>query len=41
MYGTEHPPVQDDQKSEEEADSGTMRDHGDPHPSTGESPRRH
>jgi hypothetical protein len=37
----EHEPVKDDQGSEEEADSGTLPGHDDPHPATDESPRRH
>lgn len=37
----EHPPVPDDQGSDEQASGGTMPDHEDPHPATEEAPRRH
>ncbi len=39
--GDEHDPVVDGQQDEEDADSGTMSDHGDPHPGGDEAPRRH
>jgi hypothetical protein len=41
MSSDQHDPVADGQRDDEDASAGTMPDHEDPHPSTGETPRRH
>lgn len=37
----EHDQIPDDHAADVEADAGTMPDHEDSHPATGETPRRH